>query len=215
MRKFFSFDSPLMQSLATVADYMLLNILFLICSIPIVTMGAAKTALYRVMFDMLEEKGNTFKRFFKAFASELKTITPIYLLKLLIIGFLALEMFWMTGNSANLLAQATLRSPVTVVLLLTMVVVGMVFSNIPAQVAMFSSTRREYLRNGIYIALTKFFRCLLVALMDLLPLLISLWNPMWTAMLGPIWVFFYFSVTVNLSVRLFKKPFDQYIENAK
>jgi len=75
MRKFFSFDSPLMQSLATVADYMLLNILFLICSIPIVTMGAAKTALYRVMFDMLEEKGNTFKRFFKAFASELKTIT--------------------------------------------------------------------------------------------------------------------------------------------
>lgn len=215
MRKLFSYESPLMQGLATAADFMMLNILFLICSIPIVTMGAAKTALYRVMFDMAEQKGNTFKRFFKSFVSELKTITPIFLLELLIIGFLALEIFWMTGNSLTFLGQATLRSPVTVVLLLTMVIVGMVFSNIPAQVAMFNSTRKEYLRNGIYIALTKFFRCLLVSLMDLLPLFVFLWNPYYFFMVGPIWVFFYFSVTVNLSVKLFKKPFDQYIENAK
>lgn len=214
MRKFFTLDSPLMQGLATAADYMMLNILFLILSIPVVTMGAAKTALYRVMFDMVDQRGNTFKRFFKAFAAEFKNITPIHLLKLVILAFLSLEVFWMTGNSQTFLAQGALRSPVTVVLLLTILVVGMVFSSIPAQVAVFNATRREYLKNGVYIALTRFFRSMLVALMDLLPLLMILWNPYYAAMLGPVWIFFYFSVTTNLSVRLWKKPFDFYADNA-
>ena len=120
----------------------------------------------------------------------------------------------MTGNTQSFLAQASLRSPVTVVLLLTILVVSMVFSSIPAQVAMFNATRREYLKNGVYIALTRFFRAMLVALMDLLPLLMILWNPYYAAMLGPIWVFLYFSVTTNLSVRLWKKPFDFYADNA-
>lgn len=214
MNKFFSLESPLVQGLSVAADYIMLNFLFLLCSVPIVTMGAAKTALYRVMFDMAEQKGNTFKRYFKAFASELKTITPIHLLKLAIYGLLVWELVVMSENSVSFLAQTTLRSPVAVVLLLTILVVGMVFSSIPAQVAVFNATRREYLKNGIYIALTRFTRCLPVALMDLLPILLILWNPYYFFIVGPVFVFFYFSVTTNLSMRLFKKPFDFYAENA-
>lgn len=215
MRKLFSYDSPLMQGLSTVADYMLLNIIFILCCVPVVTIGAAKTALYRVMFDMLDERGNNYKRFFKAFAAEFKTITPIGLLKVAIIGFLSLEALWMIYNTQSFLAQDALRTPVTVVLVLTMLIAGMVFSNIPAQVAMFSSTRTEYLKNGIYIALTKPFRCLAVAVFDLLPIILALWDPTIVALFGPVFIFFYFTVTVNLSARIFRKPFNQYIENAR
>lgn len=214
MRKFFSYESPLMQGLSTVADYIMLNVLYLILCIPVVTMGAAKTALYRVMFDLADQRGNTFKRFFKTFASEFKTITPIHLLKVLIIGFLSLEVYWMTGNELGFLAQSTLRGPVSAVLLLTILVVGMVFCSIPAQTAMFNATRKELLKNGIYIALTRFFRSMAVALMDLLPLLVILWDPYTFALAGPVWIFLYFSVTTSLSVRLWKKPFDFFAENA-
>ena len=42
---FFNLDSPVMRFLTKVADLIILNILFLICCIPIVTIGAASTAL--------------------------------------------------------------------------------------------------------------------------------------------------------------------------
>ena len=44
--KLFNLDSPLMQFLNKVADLMWLNVLTLICCIPIVTVGPALTALH-------------------------------------------------------------------------------------------------------------------------------------------------------------------------
>ena len=215
MRNLFSPESKFMQGLGTLADYVFLNLIFLVLCIPVFTIGAAKTAMYRVMFDLAEDKGNTYKRFFKSFAAEFKAITPLSLLKTAIIALLGYEAYVMSLNQTDFLGQIVLRSPVIVVLLLTMLIVGMVFSSIPAQVSVFASTRREYLRNGIYIALTKPGRCLLVAIMDILPVFGLMWNPQFMAAIGPLWFLFYFSVTVNLSMKLWKKPFDQYIENAE
>ena len=41
-------DSPVMDFISTVADLIILNLLFVICSIPIVTFGAAYSAKYYV-----------------------------------------------------------------------------------------------------------------------------------------------------------------------
>ena len=43
--KFFDMDSPLMQGLGKMADLLWLNVLTLICCIPIVTIGASFTAM--------------------------------------------------------------------------------------------------------------------------------------------------------------------------
>lgn len=209
MGKLFSLDSKLMQGLNTVADYVVFNILFLICCIPVVTIGAAKSALYRVMFDMMDDKGNLVKRFFKAFIQNFKAITPIHLLHSGILVLLLVELFVTTGN------VFPLSTAVTVILAVTTVAVSMLFGNIPAQVAVFESTRKQYLKNSIYIALMEFFRCLAVGLMDLLPLVAILWDPGLALAFGPIWIFFYFSVTCNLSARMFRKPFAQYIRRAQ
>lgn len=52
MGKFFDIDSPLMQFLNKVADLMLLNLLTLICCIPLITAGAALTAAHYVVLKM-------------------------------------------------------------------------------------------------------------------------------------------------------------------
>ena len=44
--KFFNLDSPVMQALGKMADLMWLNILTLICCIPVVTVGASLTAMH-------------------------------------------------------------------------------------------------------------------------------------------------------------------------
>ena len=59
MKSLFSMDNPFIQFLARVGDLMCVNALFLICSIPVFTLGASAVALRKVTQDMAcdEEKG--------------------------------------------------------------------------------------------------------------------------------------------------------------
>lgn len=50
--KLFNLDSPVMVFLSKVANLMILNVLTIICCIPIFTAGAAITALYYVTIKM-------------------------------------------------------------------------------------------------------------------------------------------------------------------
>ena len=50
--KLFNLDSPVMVFLSKVANLMILNVLTIICCIPIFTAGAAITALYYVTIQM-------------------------------------------------------------------------------------------------------------------------------------------------------------------
>lgn len=70
---FFNLDSPVMRFLTKVADLIILNILFLICCIPIVTIGAASTALYTVtMKSVRDEESYVIRSYFKAFKDNFK-----------------------------------------------------------------------------------------------------------------------------------------------
>ena len=87
-------DSSLMQFLGKVADLMLLNVLLLLCSIPMVTAGAALTAACKVTQDMvLQDDRGIIKRFFATFRNEFKQSTGLWLLLLLACGILAYDVF--------------------------------------------------------------------------------------------------------------------------
>ena len=210
MKNLFSLDSKLMQSLQTVGDYIIFNILFILCCLPVVTIGAAKTALYQFMFDTMDGRGNNFKRFFKTLTGEFRRITPIFLLRLLISVILSWEIIWVSYS------EIPFQQPVVIVLLLTMLISGMLFGTVPMQASIFNATRKEYLKNSIYMAITRPGRAFLVAVMDLLPIILFLVEPAFTAVtMGLLWFFFYFAITADLSARLWRKPFLQYIDNAE
>ena len=70
--KFFNLDSPLMKFLSRMTDILWLNILTVVCSIPIVTAGASFTALHYVCLKMVrDEEGYITKDFFKSFKREI------------------------------------------------------------------------------------------------------------------------------------------------
>lgn len=205
MRNLFSLDSKLMRALTLLGDYIILNFLFFIACVPVFTIGAAKTALYRAMFDLMDDRGNMYKRFFRIFASEFKNATPLFLLQLAVQALLFWEFLIVYGNSIPL------RVPMLFALLLLLLLSGALFSNIPVQLALFNATRKEYLKNAVYILLTELIPCLLAGLMDLFPIFLFLYNPGYFAILGPLWLLLYFSVTTNLSARMFRKPFARYV----
>ena len=56
MRSFFDMDSPVMQAMNKLGSVILMSLLWLVCCLPVVTIGAATAALYRMMFNLREDK---------------------------------------------------------------------------------------------------------------------------------------------------------------
>ena len=54
--KFFNLDSPVMNALNKMADLIWLNILTLICCIPVITIGASLTALNYVTLKLVRDE---------------------------------------------------------------------------------------------------------------------------------------------------------------
>lgn len=76
MRNVFNMDSPLMRFLSWLADLVILNLCFLIGSLPLVTAGASLTALYSVCLKMVRnEESGIFTGFWKAWKANLRQST--------------------------------------------------------------------------------------------------------------------------------------------
>ena len=80
MKKFFNLDSPFMIFLSNLTDVVILNVLCLICSIPIITIGPSVTAMHYVTLKMArEEEILVGKYFFRAFKENFKKSIMVFL----------------------------------------------------------------------------------------------------------------------------------------
>ena len=90
--KFFDIDGPLMQGLTKVADLMILNFLTILCCIPVVTAGAAFTALhYQVLRMVRNEDTYVARGFFKSFKENFWQATIIWILILISVVFIVFD----------------------------------------------------------------------------------------------------------------------------
>lgn len=89
-------NSPVIAFLNKMTDLILLNVIFLLCCLPVVTIGAAVTAMYYVcIISIRQGDGYVVKRFFQSFRSNFKQATLLWLPMLLIGLFLGFDLlFW-------------------------------------------------------------------------------------------------------------------------
>ena len=93
MDRFFSMDNKFFTFMGKVADLFILNILCLICCIPIVTAGASITAMFYVTMKMVKnEEAYIIKSFFKSFKQNFKQATVINLIMLVLAVILYVDM---------------------------------------------------------------------------------------------------------------------------
>lgn len=94
MDRFFSLDSPVMQFLNRMADLVILNMLALLCCLPVITAGASLTAMHHVLLQMVRgEESYVAKTFFRAFASNFKKATAIWVILLAAFGILGADIY--------------------------------------------------------------------------------------------------------------------------
>lgn len=79
----FNYDNPVWRFIGKFCDVMILNVLWVLCSIPVVTIGASTTAVYYVTLKLVrDEEGPTIRSFFKSFKENFRQATIIWLIML-------------------------------------------------------------------------------------------------------------------------------------
>ena len=87
-------ESRLHASLSAVIDLIFVGILWLVCSLPLVTVGPATTALYYAVVKCIRhERGKLSKLFFTGFRQNFRLSFPMWLLYVALLGFAALDFY--------------------------------------------------------------------------------------------------------------------------
>ena len=124
MRDLLNPDRPLLSFLTKMTYSAYLNILWLICSLPIVTIGASTTALYYVTLKMAEDRDEGLTgMFFRAFRQNFIPATKIWLILLAVGGFFAvdgyvLSQIWSTNILWTLLAAVLIAAAIAYAMVL-------------------------------------------------------------------------------------------------
>ena len=93
--------SGLKQKLTLAGDLIILNLLFVLCSIPVITLGAAEAACYTYVTRILrgEQLGMSFAGFFKEFSACFKKATVGWVLELVCLVLAAGDIWFAVGYS--------------------------------------------------------------------------------------------------------------------
>lgn len=125
MGGFFSLDGPFNRVGSVVADIMILGVLWLIFSIPLITIGASTTALFYVSTRRISDReGYLLRDFFSSFKSNFFTSTKIWLIWLVLFGMLVvnINLLWNEGAIGGMLG--TLILALQIVLMLELVFIS-------------------------------------------------------------------------------------------
>lgn len=144
----FQTDSPFFQFLGTLTDFVLLNLIFLITCIPIITIGPAICALFSITLrEAREEHGYIVQPYLKSFRENFKSSFVLYLIYILLGALLLFSyIFWLQAQS---IPGAVAAIILTVCVLLYLMSAFYVF----ALNARFENSLLQTIKNSILLAL--------------------------------------------------------------
>lgn len=193
----FQIDSPFYDTLRRLTELIILNLLWLIFSVPLITIGASTAAMYAVL--MREDKeSSTIKRFWRAFWSNLKSSFPLTLIMacLAIIAWIAYLIF-LAGDMSKI--QISDVPPALLILMFFCV-----NSYVWPLYAQFENTTGQIIKNALLLALAHFPTSLLMAALNMVPIVWLLYATQSFMKFLMIWLLIGFAAIASLCVRMLK-----------
>ncbi len=172
MGNLFNMEGPIMSALSKIADLVWLNILALICCIPIFTIGASLTSVYYVTLKMVKNEESYITRsFFKAFRENFKQSTIIWLIMLVLISVFGLDFYIYTTGALNL------PMAVMVIIGFFAILCSLAFVYIFPVLSRFDNTVKNTIVNSFIMAVAHFPKTFLMLIINILPIVIVLLVP--------------------------------------
>ena len=198
--KIFDYDGPVVRATEKFGQLILLNILTILCSLPVVTFGASCAALDTVVLKMSkDEESYVARSFFKAFKANLKlgilsSISILIIVALGIADYYAMTMVdaWFVSISRVLLIVFGIFFAITVTFLFPVM-------------AKFEAGFTDTVKNAFKFAVSHIFRTLLMLILNLIPWVICYFFNY----LGPILFIFGLSAPAYLGTGLYREDFKK------
>ena len=210
MSKLFRMDSPLMRFLTKIADLMVLNILFCVTSIPLITIGASWTALYSVTLKMVrDEEGSVSRSYFHSFRQNFRQATLLWLGVLVVLALLALDIRVLNGMAGGT-APGLLRVGVEILALLGIMVLQYLFPSL----ARFEASLADTLKNACMMALAHLPKTALMTAAAVGAVWITLINNTTIAVGLMVWPLIGFALMAFGNSGILRKIFDNYVPKA-
>ena len=196
----FNFDNKLFVALGKVVDCAILSVLWLVCCLPVITIGVSSTALYYTVHKSIRgNRGYTTKNFFHAFKDNFKPATLSWIVTLAVQIILAMDAYitWQvlqTGNNMGAIFYFFL--------ILIAFSIGWVIYTF-AYIARFENTVKITLKNAILMELRHLPWSLLIIILLLLAIFLT-----W---LIPIFVFLMPACTVLIFDLILERIFRMYM----
>ena len=206
MSRFFNMDNGFFQVLSRIADLMILNIIFLITCIPIVTIGAAWTALYYVTLKMIRnEESYIVRSYFKSFKENFKQSTIMWLIALVLLVLLFFD-YRIVNVMDGTIRQAMLIGLTVVALFLAMILTYL----FPLQ-SKFYNTIKNTTKNALLMSIRHLPQTVIMLVSTAAAVLITFFNN-WTFSYGLLfWILLGFATIALANSWFLVRIFDKYI----
>lgn len=203
MNTMFSPDSRVMQRLNQAADLLILNLLFVLTSLPVLTIGPALAALYRVAFAMgTRRESGVLRSYLRAFRESFLPALWAWLILLGVGAALALD--WSLLTNVGLL---WFRAAIGLLMVLELLAAALVFP----LVSLFRNSTQQTLKNGLVLSLGNLPRAAGVAGIWVFPVLLAACKPAMFPACAFAGLTFYASAAAYVSGLLLRKVFAPFL----
>ncbi len=169
MRNLFNLDNPFVQFLARVGDLIIVNVLFLLCCLPVVTVGASLAAMHKVTQAMaLDEDNGIVKTFFRGFRENFKQATVLWLMILVFAVSMLCNYLLIMGFAAGNLALI-LKWVLVIFSALVLVLAVYMFP----LMARYQNTLYQLATNALILAVVKLPRTIALMVLWSLPVVVA------------------------------------------
>lgn len=200
-------DNVIHIFLNKLGDIIVANLLFLVCCIPIITIGPALTALYHCMLRTVKGNNNgTTKTFFRAFKENFRQSLIVWL-GLLAVGFILFLNIRFLQNTASAVSK-----PLFYVSLGIAGLVIILALYIFPVIAAFANTTMNLLKNAYVFAFLHFPSTLAIAVISILPMFMTYRDVKLLPLYACCWFFFGFGLTAYVNSLLLYRMFKAFLE---
>ncbi len=210
MKGLFNYDSGLFRALDKLGNLFILNMLTLVCSIPLFTIGASFTALYYVTMKMVrDEETYVTKDYFRSFKLNFRQSTVIWLILFIIGAVLVFDYRLMAANREAMPSAKILMILALSCLFILAVETAYVFPVL----AKFYNTISQTMKNAFLMGIRHFPKTVAILIIDVIFPVIALMGLYRNgkSFLAPLYVCLGFAVPAYANSYLLVKIFDQYI----
>ena len=195
----------IIKFLTVSGDLIALNLLWLVCSIPIVTIGPATNALFDVCLKIVEDdQAAVLKRFFSTFKANFKQSLIVGVFSIFVIITLYADINYILAVEGNIQKVFIVVTIIVLALLLTMI------PYLNCLIAKYNNSLKGHFINALKLAFVSPIQTILLWLILLAPILMLLFiQPIILLYLGGLILLFVFSLPVYLCTKIVSGVFKK------